>query len=88
MKLVIQIALGVFLGSLPALLIVEAWQNHRQELARMETEKLMEQQEEARLEQGERLRAILNQNQQINPALAIPNSGFVPDHAPTGSAKP
>jgi hypothetical protein len=88
MKLVMQIALGVFLGSLPALFIVESWWNYQQEQLRAETAKLMEQQEQVNFEQGERIRAIINQNRQSNPGLINPVPGLSPEEGGVETLKP
>ncbi|WP_347985993.1 hypothetical protein [Methylomonas sp. AM2-LC] len=83
MKLVLQIALGVFLGSAPALFMVETWWSYKQEQSKAETTVLLEQLEQNRLEQGDRLRTLLNQNQQANPALLDSSAGFSPNAKPT-----
>jgi hypothetical protein len=75
MKLVLQIAFGVFLGTVPALFMVASWWNYNQEQSKAETVRLMDQFEQTRLEQAEKLRSILIQNQKSNPTLIIPNNG-------------
>ena len=89
MKLMLQIALGVLLGSLSSSLIMDAWRDHKAELLKAETEKVLQEQERVRLEQTERIRAILMQGRQANPPAAIsPPTGFIPDDAQTDPAKP
>jgi hypothetical protein len=79
MKLVLQIALGVFLGCVPALFMLETWWSYKQEQSKAETTNLLDKMEQNRLEQAEKLRAILNQNHSINPSLIMPNEALKPD---------
>jgi len=80
MKLILQIALGVFLGALTAQLTLDAWHTHQDGIAKAEADKLRTAQERVRLEQGERIRALLLQGRQGNtPAPGKPPAGFVPD---------
>ena len=88
MKLVLQIALGVFLGSCASLLLMDAWRDHKADLVKAETEKVLQEQERVGLEQTERIHAILMQGRQGNPAAAMPPPGFVPDDAHTETLKP
>jgi cytochrome oxidase assembly protein ShyY1 len=78
MKLVLQIALGVFLGTLTSAVTLEIWQLQRESEAKQVAENLRIQQEQVRHEQGERIRAMLLQGrkgQEKSP------DGFVPDDA-------
>ncbi len=79
MKLTLQIALGVFLGTLGSQLSIDSWRSYRDGMAQKATEKIRADQEKARLEQGERIRALLLQGRQNPNARA----GFVPDDAQT-----
>ncbi len=88
MKLVLKIALGVFLGSLASLLLMDAWRDHKADLVKAETEKVLQEQERVGLEQAERIHAILMQGRLANPAAAMPPPGFVPDDAHTETLKP
>jgi hypothetical protein len=88
MKLVLKIALGVFLGSLASLLLMDAWHDHKAYMVKAETEKVLQEQERVGLEQTERIHAILMQGRQSNPAAAMPPPGFVPDDAHTETLKP
>lgn len=88
MKLVLKIALGVFLGSLASLLLMDAWRDHKADRAKAETEKVLQEQERVGFEQTERIHAILMQGRQGNPAEAIPPPGFVPYDAHTETLKP
>ena len=76
-KLILQIALGVFLGTLGSQLSIDGWRSYRDGIAKKATEKIRADQEKARLEQGERIRALLLQGRQ-NPK---PRTGFIPDDA-------
>ena len=61
MKLILQIALGVFLGTLASQLTIDSWHTHQEGIANLAAEKLRVEQERVRLEQGERIRALLLQ---------------------------
>lgn len=80
LKLVLQIALGVFLGTLTSQLTIDSWHTHQEGIAKEAAEKLRVEQEKVRLEQGERIRALLLQGRQGNtPGASKPPPGFVPD---------
>jgi hypothetical protein len=81
MKLILQIALGVFLGTtLASQLTFDGWRTHHESIAKEAAEKLRVEQERARLEQGERIRALLLQGRQGNTTGATkPPPGFVHD---------
>jgi hypothetical protein len=82
MKLVLQIALGVFLGLLASHYTLDNWHSHREGISKLAAEKLLAEQEKVRLEQGERIRALLLQGRQrINQAVSKLPPGFVPDDA-------
>lgn len=76
MKLVLQIALGVFLGALASQLSVEAWRAHRDDEAKAAAEAAFK----LRAENGARVRAMLMQGRQGQPPKAnnLPPS-FIPD---------
>ena len=89
MKLILQIALGVFLGSLSSSLILEAWHRHQAELAQAEVNKILAEQEKIGQEQANLIHSILQQGQQKNPGAAItPPPGFIPDDAQIETPKP
>ena len=77
MKLVLQIALGVFFGTLTSQLTVDSWHTHQQTLAKTAADKFRSDQERIRIEQGERIRSLLLQGRKGN----TPSAGFVPDDA-------
>jgi hypothetical protein len=89
MKLVLQIALGVFLGSLAASFMLDAWREHKAELAKAETDKVLAGQEKVGQEQAKLIGSILRQKQQTNPAAVItPPVGYIPDDAQTQTPRP
>lgn len=81
MKLILQITLGVFLGVLAAQLSLDSWHTYQQGLAQKAAEKLRAEQEKSRLEQSERIRALLLQGGRVDKASSTgkPPAGFVPD---------
>ena len=88
MKLILQIALGVFLGTLSSQLIHDNWRTHQEAIAKEATEKLQAEQERVRLEQGERIRALLLQGRQGKTTdTSKPPTGFVPDDVQADTSK-
>ncbi len=88
MKLVLQIALGVFLGTLASQLASDGWHAYQESAAKTATEKLRAEQKKVRLEQNERIRALFTrENQNISPNTNKPPAGFVPDDAKMESIK-
>lgn len=83
MKLICQIALGVFLGVVAAQLCVDYWRDNR------EQQKLVER-EKARLEQADLIRKQFIENQQSvgHDDTGSPPNGFVPDDAPSTTTEP
>lgn len=82
MKLILQIALGVFLGTLATAVSMELWRLQRESDAKQAAEALRAKQEKARHEQGERIRAMLLRGQSGGEAgQHKPPAGFVPDDA-------
>ena len=82
MKLTLQIALGVFLGTLAAQLLLDNWHKHQAQLAQIAEQQRLIEQENARLTQADRVRALFLQSQQQKPQSAQhPPIGFVPDDA-------
>lgn len=79
MKLILQITLGVFLGTLASQLTVDGWRAHKENIAKEAAEKLRAEQEKVRLEQGERIRALLLQGRQGSASTSKPPTGFEPD---------
>lgn len=81
MKLVLQIALGVFLGTLASQFIIDSWHTYQQDLAKAASEKV-------RLEQNERIRALFMRGGQGNTSgIGKPPAGFVPDDAQVETPK-
>lgn len=82
MKLVLQITLGVFLGSLASQLAVDAWHARLDHMAKEAEEKLRAEEQKARDEQAERIRTLLMQGgQRQNHQPSVISPGFVPDDA-------
>lgn len=80
MKLILQITLGVFLGTLASQFTLDVWHTRLEGIAKVAAEKLRAEQERVRLEQGERIRTLLLQSRQGNtPGASKPSAGFVPD---------
>lgn len=79
MKLIIQIALGVFLGTITAQLSIDSWRNYQDFLAKEELKKQQAEQEKVRLEQAQRIREMFQQSQKNNPTKNKPPEGFIPD---------
>jgi len=79
-KLILQIAFGVFLGTLASQFTIDGWHTRQKSIAKEAEEKLRDEQERVRFEQGERIRALLLQRHQLNaPGAKKPPSGFMPD---------
>jgi hypothetical protein len=77
MKLIVQIALGVFLGTLATQLTLDVWRARLDGIAKQAAEKIQAEQQRVRAEQAEHIRALLSQGRKaIGPA-----AGFVPDDA-------
>lgn len=84
MKLVLQIALGVFLGTLASAATMDFWRQQRESEAKQIAESLRVKQEQARQEQGERIRAMLMQGRQRDPQQSDQTKlppNFIPDDA-------
>ncbi len=80
MKLILQIALGVFLGTLASQFTMDGWRSHQESKIKEAAEQLRAKQEKVRLEEGERIRALLLQGRQNNSHDSRkPPAGFVPD---------
>jgi len=80
MKLVLQIALGVFLGTLTSEFTIDSWRIHQQELAKEALEQQRTKQEKVRLEQVEHIRALLRQGRQENSSVENKRpTVYVPD---------
>lgn len=88
MKLTLQIVLGVFLGTLASQLTLDGWRTYQEGIAKETAEKLQAEQERVRIEQGERIRALLLQGRQgKTPAASKLPNGFVPDDAQADKPK-
>jgi hypothetical protein len=80
MKLILQIALGVFLGTLASQFTMDSWRSHQESKIKEAAEQLRAKQEKVRLEEGERIRVLLLQGRQNNSHDSHkPPAGFVPD---------
>jgi len=79
MKLIFQIALGVFLGTLSSQFVFDSWHRYQESIAKETAEKIRAEQEKVRFEQGERVRALILQSRQANTNK--PAAGFIPDDA-------
>jgi len=80
MKLILQIAIGVFLGTLASQFTMGSWRSYHENIAKEVAEQLRTTQEKVRNEQGERIRALLLQGRQNNSHDSRkPPAGFVPD---------
>lgn len=77
MKLILQIAAGVFLGTFATQLILESWHDFQQEKIRQAEKIQQAQREKQRLEQGERIKAMLLNSRLRNNKHGA--SDFVPD---------
>jgi hypothetical protein len=77
MKLIFQITLGVFIGTLASQLTLDSWHTYLENIAKVASDKLQSEQDKVRAEQGERIRALLMQKRGNN----APPAGFVPDDA-------
>ena len=67
MKLILQIALGVFLGTLASQLIIDNWHVYQESRAQETVARVRAEQEKVRLEQGQRIRDMLLQGLDSNP---------------------
>ena len=52
MKLTLQIAIGVFLGTLSSQLIIDTWRSNQTNIAKQKEERVRAEQEKVRQEQG------------------------------------
>lgn len=59
MKLVIQIAFGVFLGALASQLVMDSWQSYQEQISKEAQREKTAAEEKARNEQMQRARALL-----------------------------
>ena len=75
MKLIVQIALGVFLGTVTAQLTLDVWREYQEE-------KQLTEREQVRLEQADKIRRLFLENQNRKKSQHInPPAGFIPDDA-------
>lgn len=82
MKLVLQIALGVFLGSLASQFTCDAWRVRQENIAKEAEKKLRAERDRVREQQAEKIRALLQQGLQgKNTGSVVIPPGFVPDDA-------
>lgn len=82
MKLVIQIALGVFLGTMASQFAFESWRSHQEYNAMAASEKRRTDQQRARLNLNARIREAIMQSQRVksSDSNTLP-PGFIPDDA-------
>ncbi len=83
MKLMLQIAFGVFLGTLGAQIVVDIWHARQEQRAKQVTDQRNAEQEKARREQGERIRLLLLKGHQAGDAggSTQPSIEAMPDNA-------
>lgn len=82
MKLIIQIAFGVFLGTVTAQITVDSWHQFQEKKEKEQAQKQLYQLEKARLEQADRIRAMFlerRKNQKLENSKSP--AGFMPDDA-------
>jgi hypothetical protein len=83
MKLVLQIAIGVFLGTLGSQFVVDTWRSRQDQAAKAASEKIEAEKTRMRQELSERIRTLLMRGRQDNPDQPHIPPGFVPDDAET-----
>ncbi|QJD29120.1 hypothetical protein [Methylococcus geothermalis] len=81
MKLVLQIAIGVFLGTLASQLAVETWRSRQEQAARAASEKIEAEKARTRQELSERIRSLLMRGRGDGPSPTTMPPGFIPDDA-------
>jgi hypothetical protein len=82
MKLIVQIALGVFMGSVTAQITLDKWHNYQEQSGKEQALKQGFENEKARLEQADRIRAMfLEHRKSKNSGNNKPSAVFVPDDA-------
>lgn len=81
MKLVLQIALGVYLGAVSAFFTYAIWDKRQDEQAKIESERKLVESEKKRLEQADRIRALFLESQQKDSERKTPPNNFIPDDA-------
>lgn len=81
MKLILQIAVGVFLGSLLSGFLLDTWSRYQDTLTKEAIEKKQQQEEKIRLEQADRIRSLFINAQQQKKQSQQPQIEFVPDDA-------
>ncbi|UZR27821.1 hypothetical protein [Methylococcus mesophilus] len=86
MKLVLQIAIGVFLGTLASHFTVETWRLRQEQTARAASEKIEAEKAKAQHELSERIRTLLMRGRQENSGQPHMPPDFVPDDAETQPA--
>jgi hypothetical protein len=82
MKLIVKIALGVFIGSVSAQITMDNWHNFLEQKDKALALKQESETEKVRLEQADRIRAMFLEHRKIKNAgkNKVP-MGFVPDDA-------
>jgi len=82
MKLVLQIALGVFLGSLASQFTFDAWRVRQESIVKEAEKKLRAEKDRVREQQAEKIRALFMEGRQgKNSSSVVIPPGFVPDDA-------
>ncbi len=80
MKLIIQICVGVFLGTTSAQLVLDQWHQFHQQQETKLLQKQVFNKKKARLEQADRIRALFLQHRKDKISEKNkPPMGFVPD---------
>ncbi|MEW6037861.1 MAG: hypothetical protein AB1648_06400 [Pseudomonadota bacterium] len=86
MKLVLQITVGVFLGTLASQFTVETWRLHQEQAALAASGKIEAEKAKTRHELSERIPALLMRGRQESSGQPHIPPGFVPDDAETRPA--
>lgn len=82
MKLIVQIALGVFMGSVTAQVTMDKWHKYQEQNGKEQALNQEFENEKARLEQADRIRAMfLEHRKNKNSGNNKPPAAFVPDDA-------
>jgi hypothetical protein len=79
-KLILQIAFGVFLGTLMAQFVIDSWHSHQEQINKHELEKASAERDKIRKEKGDYIRNLILQNRQgkvLEPRK--PPNEFIPE---------
>lgn len=82
MKLLLQIVLGVFLGSLASQFTFDAWQTHQENFAKQAEDKIRAEEEKTREEQAQKIHDLIMKSRVGNKTMpVVVPPGFTPDDA-------